>query len=202
MDVCDFDDDHDVGSSHERVDDPSPSASSSPLPTQRMGPHCISLAPSTAFALTIVAKNLERTGRLHPGGTVLVLDDQMSSACIPSRPRGCTLEAVPRPRNDLSEGGTNVRRRTWTDDGRRKFVGCGEEGDRRPSKVVAVCVPQCHWSDSTLLDLVRISRACRGGRDVMIANDNDEDVALVIGLRVFWNHGRVRFEIAQFRGCE
>ena len=83
----DFDDDHDVGSSHERVDDQSPSASSSPLPTQRMGPHCISLAPSTAFALTIVAKNLERTGRLHPGGTVLVLDDQMSSACIPSRPR-------------------------------------------------------------------------------------------------------------------
>jgi hypothetical protein len=70
--------------------------------------------------------------------------------------------------------------------------------------VVAVCVPQCHWSDGTLLDLVRISRACRGGRAVMIANDNDndEDVALVIGLRVFWNHGRVRFEIAQFRGCE
>ena len=37
---------------------------------------------------------------------------------------------------------------------------------------------------------------------MMIDNDNNEDVVLVIGLRVFWNHGRVRFEIAQFRGCE
>ena len=40
----------------------------------------VAIVPSTSFALTMAARNLERTGRVRPNSRIVLIQDQMSSA--------------------------------------------------------------------------------------------------------------------------
>lgn len=115
----------------------------------------IALMPSTAFAITLAAKNLERfqLSQDISGGEnqkILVLQDQMCSAVYPwqdisDRSNGrIQLEIVPYPEKNES----------WTE-----LVLERLRGDDQ--KVAVVCLPPLHWADGALLELVAIGNECR-----------------------------------------
>jgi selenocysteine lyase/cysteine desulfurase len=105
----------------------------------------ISIMPSTAFAITLAAKNIHKHAK--QSGKILILQDQFCSAVYPwqdicdSSKGHLTLEIVPYPEKG----------QTWTD-------GVLERLD---DNVVATCLPPLHWADGALLDLSKISRVCR-----------------------------------------
>jgi len=116
---------------------------------------CVALMPSTAFAITLAAQNLERF-QLSRGTSdgknrkILVLQDQMCSAVYPwqdicDRSKGrIQLEIVPYPEKDES----------WTEIVLERIRGGGPT-------VSVVCLPPLHWADGALLDLVAIGNECR-----------------------------------------
>jgi selenocysteine lyase/cysteine desulfurase len=105
----------------------------------------ISIMPSTAFAITLAAKNIHKHAK--QSGKILILQDQFCSAIYPwqdlcdSSNGNLTLEIVPYPEKG----------QTWT-----KGV-----LDRLDDNVVATCLPPLHWADGALLDLGQISQVCR-----------------------------------------
>lgn len=110
-------------------------------------PSDIAIMPSTAFAITMAARNLQRTTiKPRKTGTILVLQDQFSSAIYPwqkicDESEGCIeLDIVPHP----TETG-------WTD----AILA------RLNSNVLVACLPPLHWSNGSLIDLERIGVACR-----------------------------------------
>lgn len=113
------------------------------------GAGSIAIMPSTAFAVTLAAKNLEPQ-LLATGGKVLVLQDQMCSAVYPwqdvcDRSKGrLTLDVVPYPDDSTTTWTTLVLERLQSG-----------------TTVVAACLPPLHWSDGALIDLVVIGKACR-----------------------------------------
>eukprot|EP01039_Chlorochromonas_danica_P003813 gene3813-4163_t len=108
----------------------------------------ITYAPSTAFALTLAAHNIVKTGKLRQGQKVLLLEMEMSSAVYPwqyaCKEVGASIKIVPTPdwqRKDASWK-ENILQALWEE----------EEG------VVAVlALPQVHWCDGSLIDLQAIS---------------------------------------------
>lgn len=109
---------------------------------------CIAIMPSTAYAITFAAKNLEATQMLVKG-SILVLQDQFCSAIYPwqdiiARSNGNLLfEIVPYPSEE----------ETWTD----LII---SRMSLPSSPVVAVCLPPLHWSDGSIIDLVAIGKIC------------------------------------------
>ena len=105
----------------------------------------IAVMPSTAFAVTLAAKNIQRT-ITKKTGRILILQDQMCSAIYPwqelcSESNGnITLEIIPHP---TSDGG-------WTE----------SVMELLNDDVLVVCLPPLHWSDGSLLDLEQISSTC------------------------------------------
>ena len=109
----------------------------------------IALMPSTAFAITFAARNIQRcclVGR-GGGGKILVIEDQMCSAIYPWQ-QICTesnysveLKIVKYP---TENGG-------WTEAVLNQI----------DDDVLVVCLPPLHWSDGSLLDLEVIGTACR-----------------------------------------
>jgi selenocysteine lyase/cysteine desulfurase len=110
--------------------------------------------PSTAFAISLAAKNIERlqlTPAMATGKTqkILVLQDQMCSAVYPwqdvcDRSNGkVKLMIVQYPAMD----------QTWTE--------LVVDTIRREDEVAVACLPPLHWSDGALLDLVAIGEECR-----------------------------------------
>ena len=106
----------------------------------------IAMMPSTAFAMSFAARNIQRslTGKV---GKILVIEDQMCSAIFPWQQLcrdvnfDIQLEIVKYPTN---EGG-------WTE------AVLSEMSD----EVLVVCLPPLHWSDGSLLDLEAIGNACK-----------------------------------------
>jgi selenocysteine lyase/cysteine desulfurase len=119
----------------------------------------ISIMPSTAFAITLAAKNIHKHAK--QSGKILILQDQFCSAIYPwqdlcdSSKGNLTLEIVPYPENG----------QTWTD-------GVLERLD---DSVVATCLPPLHWADGALLDLSKISHVCRS-KDIWLIVDATQAV--------------------------
>jgi selenocysteine lyase/cysteine desulfurase len=111
---------------------------------------CIAIMPSTAYAITFAAKNLEATQVLSGGGKILILQDQFCSAIYPwqeiiSNSNGnLSFEIVPYP-NETE---------TWTELIVARL-------SLSTLSIVTVCLPPLHWSDGSLVDLVAIGNICR-----------------------------------------
>lgn len=110
----------------------------------------IAIMPCTAFAITLAARNIQRTILQSRGtGKILLLQDQFNSAVYPwqqicEESKGSvSLEIVPHPTVG-QEGG-------WT----QAIL------DRLNGNVLATCLPPLHWSNGALIDLETIGVACR-----------------------------------------
>ena len=117
----------------------------------------IAIMPSTAFATTFAARNIQRC-RQKKKGRILILQDQMCSAIYPwqqicSESNGdLTLDIVPHPTS--SEGG-------WTESIIKRL---------NHDNVAVACLPPLHWSDGALIDLESISALCVERRIVLIVD--------------------------------
>ena len=65
----------------------------------------VAICPSTAFAITLAAHNLKRTGKIRPNSKILLIQDQMPSAVYPWQElchlgEGLELLVVPYPETD------------------------------------------------------------------------------------------------------
>jgi selenocysteine lyase/cysteine desulfurase len=106
----------------------------------RARPGDIAIIPAASYGVSTAASNLP----LSAGESVLVVEDQFPSNLYPWRERarevGASLKVVARP----GDG-------DWT----RAVLEAIDE------RTAIVALPQCHWTDGGLFDLIRISRACR-----------------------------------------
>lgn len=104
----------------------------------------IALVPAASYGLAIAARNIP----LAPGGCVLVLEDQFPSNvyCWQKKVRavGGEVISVARPADD-----------DWTAAVLATLDGPAGE------RVGIVALPPCHWTDGTMVDLVRIGARCR-----------------------------------------
>jgi selenocysteine lyase/cysteine desulfurase len=100
----------------------------------------VALIPSVSYGISLAAANVP----VREDEKILILEDQFPSNVYPWRElatrRGATLVTVPRPEDH-----------DWT----RAVL---EEIDER---VAVVAVPNCHWTDGSLLDLSPVGAAAR-----------------------------------------
>ena len=102
----------------------------------------VALVPSVSYAIGIAAANLP----LEAGQHVLVLAEQFPSNFYPWKVKadevGAGMRIVPRPQDG-----------NWT----------AAILNHMDQKTAIVALPNCHWTDGTLVDLVTISEACHRG---------------------------------------
>lgn len=103
----------------------------------------IAIAPSTAFAITMIAENVRRSGRLSPGKKVLLMDKEMGSAVYAWQKvcaeTGCSLQVLSRP---------DYAQMTWT-----QWIINSIQDD-----IAVMQLPHAHWCDGAYLDLQQISQ--------------------------------------------
>ena len=137
----------------------------------------IAICPSTGFALTIVANNLARSWRrMEDDGDrehttekqILILQDEMSSGVYPWQPvldsTHTTLKIAPHPSHD------DESPKSWTESILSQISSC--------VNLKVVCVPQVHWSDGSLIDLLRVSQACRDKNAILVI-DGTQSVGIL-----------------------
>lgn len=100
----------------------------------------VAIIPSVSYGMAVAAANVN----VEPGESILILEDQFPSNVYPwrelAKKRGAKLVTVPRPADH-----------DWTN----AVLG------RLDGSVAVVSVPNCHWTDGSLLDLARIGEAAR-----------------------------------------
>jgi selenocysteine lyase/cysteine desulfurase len=100
----------------------------------------VAIIPAVSYGVALAARNLP----LQQGQVIIVLDDQFPSNVYSWRKlasrKGASLSTVQRPANN-----------NWTS---AVLETIGE-------KTGVVAVPNCHWTDGTLLDLSQIGAKCR-----------------------------------------
>lgn len=179
----------------------------------------IAVLPSTAFAITLAARNImdqhrkKRKDCAVGRGRILVLQDQFDSAIYPwqqvcDESKGkVSLDIVGYPEADFhhepgSSASTNISSRSngndgfgvggatgWTRAVLEKLTG-SSHGDT--GEIIAACLPPLHWSDGTLLDLEAIGAACRDRSIPLIVDATQGTFAFVS--RPWWNgEGHVFF---------
>jgi Aminotransferase class-V len=137
----------------------------------------IAIVPSTAFAITLAAKNIQRCyeHNLSSNGQenrnkILLLQDQMCSAVYPwqdicdqSKQSGLplSLEVVPYPK----EG------KGWTE-------AVMSQISTNANEILVACLPPLHWSDGAILDLETISAACHAN-DILLVIDATQAVGIM-----------------------
>ncbi|MGH9322890.1 MAG: aminotransferase class V-fold PLP-dependent enzyme [Vicinamibacteria bacterium] len=103
----------------------------------------VAIVAAASYGISVAASNLP----LSEGQAVLVVEDQFPSNYYPWRERarevGASLHTVPRP----ADG-------DWT----REVL---DAIDATTNRIAIVALPQCHWTDGGVFDLVAISQACR-----------------------------------------
>lgn len=108
------------------------------------GPHCIALAPSTAFAISVAAKNLIASGRLRRGTKIIILQNEMASNVYPWQEAcartGALLQVIPRPTAPLTWADTIVQALTTSSE-----------------PIAALALTPVHWCDGSYIDLIKIS---------------------------------------------
>ncbi len=100
----------------------------------------VALVPSVSYGVAVAAANVA----VREGEKILILEDQFPSNVYPWRElaghKGANLVTVPRPA-DLD----------WT----------AAVLDRLDESTAVVSVPNCHWTDGTLVDLARVGERAR-----------------------------------------
>jgi len=108
---------------------------------------CIAICPSTAFSMTLIAHNIAKS--YSSSNTmmkkILVLQDEMSSEIYPwQEVFPCSLEIIPYPCPSSS---------SWEKDIIHTIK-------RFKNQIAAVCIPQIHWSDGSIIGIETISQVC------------------------------------------
>ena len=100
----------------------------------------VAIIPSASYGLAVAAANVRVAG----GENIVVLEEQFPSNVYPWRDlakrTGAALVTVPRPANH-----------DWTT----------AVLERMDGRCAVVAVPNCHWTDGSRLDLVRVGEAAR-----------------------------------------
>lgn len=100
----------------------------------------VAIIPSVSYGIAVAAANLT----VREGQNILILDEQFPSNVYPwrelARRRAAELVTVPRPANG-----------DWTTALLNHIDG----------RTAVVAVPNCHWTDGSLVDLVRVGTAVR-----------------------------------------
>ena len=118
----------------------------------------IAFMPSTAFAITFAARNIQRCCLVGQGrgGKILVLEDQMCSAVYPWQQicaeSKCSVEL--KIINYPADNGG------WTE----------AVLNQMDDDVLVVCLPPLHWSSGSLIDLEAIGSACRRHGSIFIVD--------------------------------
>ncbi len=103
-------------------------------------PGHVAIIPSVSYGIALAAKNLP----VSKGQNIVVLEDQFPSNVYvwmrKADEKGAEIKTVPRP----ADG-------NWTD----------AVLETIDSDTAVAALPNCHWTDGTLLDLVKIGRQCR-----------------------------------------
>jgi len=103
-------------------------------------PGHVAIIPSVSYGIALAAKNLP----VSKGQNIVVLEDQFPSNVYvwmrKADEKGAEMKTVPRP----ADG-------NWTD----------AVLETIDSDTAVAALPNCHWTDGTLLDLVKIGRQCR-----------------------------------------
>ena len=124
--------------------------------------HSVALIPSVSYGIGIAAANLP----LGTGQHVLVLAEQFPSNYYPWKVKadevGASMRVVPRP----ADG-------NWT----RAIL------DRIDSKTAIVALPNCHWTDGSLVDLIRVSRACHNSKIPLVLDVTQSMGAMPLDLQ-------------------
>lgn len=103
-------------------------------------PDQVAIIPAVSYGIALAAKNIP----VKAGQSILVLQDQFPSNVYPwhqlAAERGAAIITIPRPTDQ-----------DWT------TAVLAAIDDR----VAITALPNCHWTDGTVLDLVRIGEKCR-----------------------------------------
>lgn len=103
-------------------------------------PDQVAIIPAVSYGITLAAKNIP----IEPGQSILVLQDQFPSNVYPwhrlAAEKGAAIITVSRPADQ-----------DWT----AAVLAAIDD------KVAITALPNCHWTDGTVLDLVRIGEKCR-----------------------------------------
>ncbi len=104
-------------------------------------PEGVAIIPSVSYGMAVVAANVP----VEAGESIVLLQDQFPSNVYPWRElakrRNAEVVTVPRPAGH-----------DWT----------SAVLDRIEDRTAVVTVPNCHWTDGSLLDLTRIGEGARG----------------------------------------
>jgi hypothetical protein len=170
----------------------------------------IAVLPSTAFAITLAARNImdqhrkKRKDCAVARGRIIVLQDQFDSAIYPWQ-QVCdesegkvSLDIVGHPEGHPeadfhhepgSSASTNgndgfgVGGATgWTRAILEKLTGSSQADT---GEIIAACLPVCHWADGTLIDLEAIGAACSDRNIPLIVDATQGTFAFVS--RPCWN---------------
>lgn len=138
----------------------------------------IAIVPSTAFAITLAAKNIQRLYQSNCSNNydtkrnkVLLLQDQMCSAVYPwqdicdqqlqESANPLSLEIVPYPKD-----GTR-----WTE------AVLAQLSDNA-GEILAACLPPLHWSDGAVVDLAQIAPICHA-HNILLVIDATQAVGIM-----------------------
>lgn len=109
----------------------------------------VAIVPSVSYGIALAARNLP----LPAGGSVVVLEEQFPSNVYEWRDAaaraGAELVTVPRPPGS-----------DWTS----AVLG------RIEDRTAVVAVPNCHWTDGTVVDLVRVGEAARSAGAALVVD--------------------------------
>lgn len=113
--------------------------------------HCskddVAITPSVSYGIALAAKNLP----FSQGENIVVLKDQFPSNIYSwkrlARERKGQIQTVDRPENN-----------NWT----KAVI------DKINSKTSIVAIPNIHWTDGTLLDLIQIGKICRKQKAALV----------------------------------
>ena len=119
----------------------------------------IAIVPSTGFAMTLVAHNLHRIGKLKHK-RVLIIQDEMSSEVYAWQEVEVEFVIVPHPE---TEGG-------WTEMILQML--------QSHQDIDVCCVPQVHWSDGSYIDLKLIGHYC-DKHDITFVVDGTQSVGVM-----------------------
>lgn len=109
----------------------------------------VALIPSVSYGMAVAAANV----RIGPGQSILILEEQFPSNVYQwmelAGQSGADLVTVPRPADH-----------DWT----------GALLERINDNTALVAVPNCHWTDGSLLDLVRVGVRAREVRAALVVD--------------------------------
>lgn len=110
-------------------------------------PDQVTIIPAVSYGIALAAKNIP----VDPGQSILVLQDQFPSNVYPwqqlAAENGAAIITVPRPADQ-----------DWT----AAVLAAIDE------TVAIAALPNCHWTDGSALDLVRIGKKCRAHGSALV----------------------------------